>query len=319
MDEPVPYREVREYARTLELESREVQAEFPVDRLVAALDALSGAAAAALEPAPAARLVESSTARYGAHAAGAYAKLLVSKLIEDYPSRARRIALPESIRTEYPRTLARIARGLPLVAHESYIAPHDEVGLSSPGHADFWRDLRLTAQLTVPLTASRVLDTVAFLPRTFYRGMGLAENLRCLWRVVTRLHGLGPVFRIHIDERDLSEYDETGWERAYLRAAEMLRLHPKVKGTVGRSWTHDPQLDRISPKLTYPRRQQMAHGAFMRLVGSDGPATQRALLKSPTRRRLYERGEYVPTVYRVVWPRRDMLRWSATRSRPSPS
>jgi hypothetical protein len=136
---------------------------------------------------------------------------------------------------------------------------------------------------------------------------------------VTRLHGLGPVFRIHIDERDLSEFDEAGWERAYLRAAEMLRLHPKVKGTVGRSWTHDPQLDRISPNLTYPRRQQMAHGAFMRLVGSDGQATKRALLKSATRRRLYERGEYVPTEYRVVWPRRDMLRWSSQCSRPSPS
>lgn len=319
MDEPAPYREVRKYARTLELESREVQSEFPVDRLVAALDALSGAAAAALEPAPAARLVESATARYGAHAAGAYAKLLVSKLIEDYPSRAQRIPLPESIRTEYPRTLARIAGGLTVVAHESYVAPHDEVGLGSAGHADFWRDVRLAAQLSVPLTASRILDTVAFLPHAFYRGMGPAEDLRFLWRVVTRLHGLGPVFRIHIDERDLSEFDEAGWERAYLRAAEMLRLHPKVKGAVGRSWTHDPQLDRISPTLTYPRRQQMAHGAFLRLVGSDALATKRALHKSATRRRLYERGEYVPTVYTVVWLRRDMLRWSATRSRPSPS
>jgi hypothetical protein len=319
MVEPVPYQEVREYARTLELESREVQSEFPVDRLVAALDALSGPAAGALQPAPALRVVESATARYGAHAAGAYAKLLVSKLIEDYPSRARRIPLPESIRTEYPRTLARIACGLTVVAHASYVAPHEEVGLGSAGHADFWRDLRLAAQLSVPLTASRVLDTDVFLRHTFYRGMGPAEDLRFLWRVVTRLHGLGPVFRIHIDERDLSEFDDAGWERAYLRAAEMLRLYPNVKAAVGRSWTLDPQLDRVSPNLTYPRRQQMAHGAFLRLVGPEADATRRALLKSATRRRLYECGEYVPTVYTIVWPRRDMLRWSATRSRSSPS
>jgi hypothetical protein len=174
----------------------------------------------------------------------------------------------------------------------------------------------LSAQLTVPLTASRVLDTLTFLPRTFYRDMGLAENLRCLRFLVLRLHGLGPVFRIHIDERDLSEFNDAGWDRAYLRVAEMLRLHPKVKGAVGTSWTLDPQLDHISPRLSYPRRCQVDHGAFLRFEGPSELTTQRALAKSTTRRRLYERGEYVPGAYTIVWPRRDFLRWAASKAKP---
>lgn len=301
MDESLPDLEARDYGESLDVECRALQADVPIDRLVAELDALSGAAASALRPAPAVRLVESATARYGALATGAYGKLLVSKLVGDASSRIRRIPLPESIRAEYPATLARIARGLRGVSHASYVGEH----------GDFWRDLRLSAQLSVPLTASRVLDRISFLPRTFYRNMGLAEDLRCLGRVAFRLRGLGPVFRVHIDERDMSDFDDAGCERAYLRAAEMLQLYPGVKGAVGTSWTHDPQLDRISPRLTFPRRMQLAHGAFLRREGPSEETTERALRKSATRRGFYERGEYVPVGYTIVWPRRGMLRWAA--------
>jgi hypothetical protein len=222
--------------------------------------------------------------------------------------------LPDSIKALYPSTFHRIARGLTTVPHESYIATHGEVGVISTGHADFWRDLRLAAQLAVPLTASRALDRMTFLPRTFYRQMGPKENLRCLRFLVLRLHGLGPLFRTHIDERDPSELDDSGWDRAYLRIAEMLRLHRNIKGTVGTSWSLDPRLDHVSPRRSYGRRNMLAHGAFLHVEGPSEIATQRALKKSATRRRAYERGEYIPTTYSVVWPRRDFLRWAASKA-----
>jgi hypothetical protein len=292
--------EARDHARALGPEARELEAAVPLERLVAELDGLSGAAAGALRPGPAARLVERGRATFGASATGACAKRLVLRLIEDHPSRLRRLALPDAVRELYPSTLRRIAHGIAGIPHEAYVA----------ASGDFWRDLRLASQLTVPLTASRVLDRIAFLPRSFYRDMGLRENLRCLRSVVLRLHGLGPLFRVHIDERDLSEFDEAGWDRAYLRAAEMLRLYPKTRGTVGTSWTLDPQLDRLSPRLSYARQCQLDHGAFLRREGPSELTTQRALAKSSARRRAYERGEYVPTTYTIVWPRRDLLRWA---------
>ena len=43
-------------------------------------------------------------------------------------------------------------------------------------------------------------------------------------------------------------------------------------------------------------------------------ATQRALAKSPTRLALYERGEYTPVTYTILWPRRDLLRWAASKA-----
>ena len=304
MDEPSSREETRTHAASLADASGEVLVAFPIDRLVAELDGLRGVAASELMPAPAVRRIEAARARYGTRAAGSYAKLVVWTLIQDLPTRLARLPLPASIREVYPATLRRIASRLAIVPDDAYVA---ELG-------DFWRDLRLASQLAVPLTASRVLDRVAFLPASFYRSMGARENLRCLRFLAFRLHGLGPLFRIHIDERDLSEFNDAGWDRAYLRAAEMLRLYPESLGTVGTAWTLDPALDPISPHLTYTRRSQTDHGAFLRNEGPSELTTRRALAASRTRRLAYESGAYVPTTYSAVWARRDHLRWAAAKA-----
>jgi hypothetical protein len=305
---------VREHGRRLDEASRAVQAELPLERLVAEIDRLAGPAAGLLEPPPAARAVAAARARHGAAAAGAYAQRLVLRLIEDQPARLQRIALTDAVRSLYPGWLERIARGLVAADPEAYIAPHAEVGVSAPGRADFWRDLRIAAQLAVPVTGSRALDLGSHLTRSFYRGLGARENLRALRFLVLRLGGLGPLFRMHIDERNPVELDEAGYDRAYLRVAELLRLYPKVKGSVSISWTLDPKLDGISPTRAYGRRTCTAHGAFLHYEGPSELATRRALKRSPTRRRLYEAGAYVPTNYSVVWPRRDLLRWAESRA-----
>ena len=42
---------------------------------------------------------------------------------------------------------------------------------------------------------------------------------------------------------------------------------------------------------------------------------ENATAKSQTRRRLYEAGEYLPVAHRILWLRRDILRWAdQTRS-----
>jgi hypothetical protein len=304
VDEPSWREEARAHAGILAEASGEVLVAFPIDRLVAELDGLRGVAASELMPAPAVRRIAAARARYGIPAAGSYAKLVVWTLIQDLPNRLARLPLPASIREVYPATLRRIASRLAIVPDDAYVA---ELG-------DFWRDLRLASQLAVPLTASRVLDRVAFLPASFYRNMGPRENLRCLRFLAFRLHGLGPLFRVHIDERDLSEFNDAGWDRAYQRAAEMLRLYPESLGTVGTAWTLDPALDLISTHLTYTRRCQTDQGAFLRNEGPSELTTRRALAASRTRRLAYERGEYVPTTYSAVWARRDHLRWAAAKA-----
>lgn len=300
----------RECLRRLDAETRGLQAELPTERVVAEVDALAGVDAASLEPGPALRAVAQAREKHGGEAAGAWAKLLILRLIESYPARIRRIVLPASIEAFYPPTLHKIARGLAQVDHESYIAPHAEVALVAPGHADFWRDLRLASQHSLPICASRAMDRVSYLSHTFYRHLGPKENLRALRFLVFRLHGMGPLFRMHIDERDLSDFDPEGWETSMLRVVEMLRLYPEVKGTVGTGWGSDPKLEHISPRRGRANRIQMAHGAFRRYEGTSELIVQRAIKKSATRRRLYESGEYVPTAYTTVWARRDILRWA---------
>jgi hypothetical protein len=292
--------EVREYATLLGRQTQEIQARISIPLLLSELGALSAAGKTTSIPASVTRSISFACDTFGAQNAGAFAKLIVLALIDAYPQRARGIVLPESIKSEYPKTFKRILTGILSGSHESYFA---ESG-------DFWRDLCLAAQFWVPLTTSRIMDRCAFLPRTFFRYMGYALNLRSLGFVVFRLHGLGPIFRVHIDERDTSDFNESGWELSYFRVAEMMRLYPTIKGVAGSSWTLDPQLDRISPKIAYPRRCLVENGAYLHFDGPGEKHTQLALKKSATRRRYYEAGEYLPTAYTIVWPRRDILRWA---------
>lgn len=300
-------REVSKCMESVRAETRDIQSDVPLRRLIEEIDGLAGRDASALLPAPAARFLTHAIERFGACATGAYAKLLVLTLIAESDSRIRRLALPEAVRTSYPRILERIARGLIPVPNAAYVA----------AGGDFERDLRLASQLSVPMNASRHMDRSSFIDHSFYRGQGKAQNLRSLMFLVLRLRGLGPLFRVHIDERDLADFSDAGWEQCYLRIAEMLRLNPAVKGVVGTSWTLDPQLDGISPRLTHPRRQHVAHGAFLHCDGPGEIHTRRATGTSATRRRLYEEGKYRPACYTFVWPRQDVLEWAATVSRPA--
>jgi hypothetical protein len=259
-------REVSDYMESLRAEVRDIESDVSLRRLIEEIDGLAGRDASPLVPAPAARFLAHALERFGADATGAYAKLLVLTLVAESEPRIRRIELPGSVRALYPRTLDRIAGGLIAAPNAAYAA----------AGGDFERDLRLASQLSVPMSASRHIDRSSFLDHGFYRGQGKAHNLRCLRFLLLRLRGLGPLFRVHIDERDLADFSDAGWEQCYLRIAEMLRLNPAVKGVVGTSWTLDPQLDEISPKLAYPRRQLVEHHAFLHHDGPGEIHTRRA-------------------------------------------
>ena len=99
-------------------------------------------------------------------------------------------------------------------------------------------------------------------------------------------------------------------ESTYLCVASLLRMHPEVAGLTAYGWFYDPQLDEISPRLSYLRQRPLERGAiFLRGHTSDFDI-KNATAKSQTRRRLYEAGEYKPVAHRILWLRRDILRWA---------
>jgi hypothetical protein len=228
---------------------------------------------------------------------GVVAKELVARYLTRLPASLEKSALPLSIIQQYPTAVRYIISSI--------------VGDPDASYGSFDRDLRLASGFTVPAGAE-VVDFRCWLPENFYRKKGLKENLRCLSFVMLRLGSRGPLFRMHLDARHLEEFNPVGRNRCFARIAELLEAMPGVRGLVGTSWFYDPQLERISPHLHYLRKVPMDGGAFLRIDGPGEIHTQRATVRSETRRRLYKEGKYSPVCATVVWPRKDLLAWSIT-------
>lgn len=277
----------------------------PVDAVIARLDALP-AAVSLEEP----RLIVTDVAdrialRHGADMAGKYCKLVVLTLFARFPDRVARVRFPPEVADYYARAEA--------IAIDTARTMADTEYRANPNF--LLKDLRLASQLSLPCGAQAV-DFRAWLPPSFYRNNGLRDNLGALWFVATNLGGMGPLFRIHTDTRDLSEFNEQGWTDCYRRIAALLKLYPEVRGVVGTSWFFDPALDRVSPHLSYLRKIPVHNGAYLRRDGESDGNTALALAKSQTRQKFHAEGKYTPCCFTVVWARRDLLRWAEGPASP---
>lgn len=230
---------------------------------------------------------------------GFVAKELVARSLTRLTSFIEASALPLSIIQQYPVAVGYIVNSL-ILESEAFYGDETE--------SYFDRDLRMASGFTIPAGA-QIVDLRCWLPRSFYRFQGMKENLRCLLFVRFQLGGLGPLFRIHTDTRNLVDFNESGWNDCYARIVELLEVMPEVKGMVGTSWFYDPQLEKISPKLDYLCKIPMGGGAFLRIDGSGDVHTERAISRSPTRKRLYEEGKFLPVCATLIWSKKDIVRW----------
>jgi len=207
--------------------------------------------------------------------------------------------LPDEVLALYPDAVGRLLTYLRDSADEEYYFPNDF----------FFKDLRFAAGLSVPCGA-QVVD--------WRSGIGYRASVRWVLRNPSpRYIGLflgsaqiRPWFRIHTESRYLKDFNEAGWDACYLRIAALLRKHPEVLGMAGTSWFYDPQLDSVSPNLSYLRLRPMERGASVIWSGTTEFDISSATAKSNTRRRLYEEGKYIPVSYSLLWPRKQLLAWA---------
>lgn len=224
-------------------------------------------------------------------------RALVAHLASTLRFRLGELALPADVLNRLPSALNRLHAFLSS-ARETYTL----------GDEYFLRDVRLAAGWSAPC-GSEVIDlrTRVSLPA----GLLIAIRARAPRLMVRTLKPGGvPWFSPHTDPRYLVEFDEAGWERTYRNVAALLRRHPGIAGVAGYSWFYDPRLEEISPRLAYLRRRPLDGGAFVLRGHTTDFDITNATVKSPTRRRLYEAGEYVPIGYRMVWLRGDILSWA---------
>jgi hypothetical protein len=127
--------------------------------------------------------------------------------------------------------------------------------------------------------------------------------------------GAKPWTEMHLDARNLRNFNAEGFHASYRRMAAFVRLRPDLAGATGASWLYDPQLSRVSPKLAFVRETAEEGGGHVIRLRTDPVQISYALARSPQRRQLYESGRYKPACYAMYWPRRALLDWDAKQSR----
>ena len=227
-------------------------------------------------------------------------RALIAHWALEMPGRITAADLPQASLELYPEWIGRLADFLTAAAD-----PYDR---------DFWaKDVRISLVLSVPGARTQMIDLSS--------PMGPGQVLRHAregwgWSVIPSYlaaQSWKPWLEVHTESRELSDFNEAGWDRAWATAAEICKRRPQMAGMLGSSWFYDPPLEQISPRLAYLRVNPLKHGAFLLHQGPGEIHTQRAATSSPTRAALIEKGEYTARSWIVAWPRAALIRWADSR------
>jgi hypothetical protein len=227
-----------------------------------------------------------------------YHKLIIVSLIDKNRTTLHHINMPGSIKKLYEKSFGRIVREIEINPDEFYEFPKDK----------FVKDLNLCALKLIPVGPCVI--EMSELPKYFLLKKGLSQFIKGLIFVSFQTGGFKPFYQIHTYRSGLAEFNEPEWDRAYLRIADLLKIETRVKGAFGSSWFVDPGLQFISPRLTYLRERFEHNGGKIFYIESTVEDVRNATLVSPTRRRLYEEGKYIPRKYMRIWPRKQLISWA---------
>jgi len=235
----------------------------------------------------------------GSSALENYHKMVLVYLISDFESRIRGRRVPNSIQGLFAVSFQRILAQLESAEKHFYLHSNDL----------FRKDLALCRLKLLPC-GSELVDRYSGVPRSILFRGGLRQFAGCTRFFALKGNGFRPWYESHWDRRQIRSFTPEGYDQCYLRIAELLELDPQIKGMMGSSWWFDPALEAISPNLSFLRQVPLENGAQLFRVGTSATATQHAIHLCAERRRLYDSGDYLPTIYLLAWTRQDMLAWA---------
>ncbi len=184
------------------------------------------------------------------------------------------------------------------------------------GHDLFHKEFGIAA-VRLYVAGCQLVDAGCGIPRSLLLRGSPLDWLRNAAMMLS-LGGHRPFFEIHAHKFMRELFGEEGRDECYRCCAELYALHPEVRGMIAGSWFYDPALEQVSPRLVYLRRVPLAGGAWLLFV-NDGPdARANALATSPTRRRLFEEGKYLPKNYMIVWSKARQQAWARSSQPSSP-
>lgn len=231
-----------------------------------------------------------------------YHKIVLLELILQNYDRISESDLPSEIKTLYRNDFERIAFEILNTKYTgSFLYTNDK----------FRKDIGLCSMRLIPVGAIKIhLDR---LPLSFLLRHNTKNKIDAINYLIFKLKGYKPFYNMHLYQQTpklMNEFNEEGWKNYYKRMALLLKKNPIVKGIFGSSWFFDPKLERISPHLSYLKNLVTDNGGELFYLGPSEEAVKDATLKSKTRYRLFVEGKYVPTRYLIIWPRKELIKWS---------
>lgn len=242
-------------------------------------------------------LIPSGVLPDGAEISRIFLKAAIIQGMLDMLASAAFAKLPARVRAQQIRQLQRIAAD-----------GEDTAEWLQVDHDLFHKEFGI-ATLRLYVAGAQLIDSRCGIPRSTVLRGGLRALPKNLAKVF-RLGGFRKYFQIHTHKFMLDAFNEEGWTECYLCCAELYELHPEVLGMFGSSWFYDPVLADISPRLSYLSAVPLASGAELFFVAEGGSACDNSLSTSPTRRKLYEEGKYLPKSYMLAWGKSDQTAWA---------
>ncbi len=240
-------------------------------------------------------LFENILSNYGEHVLALYNKLAISLLIKDSVQNLRYAKeTPDSILDLYRKWFEN-------VLHDS--AENIDAHYSYKNDA-FLKELGVCTLRLVPVGGAWVVEKSGIWRKFLLTG-GYRQFIEGLQFSLLKIKAFKPFYQIHTADRYLDGFNSDERDQAYLRISELLKLNPEMKGFFALSWLYDPELENVSPRLAYLRKIPEQNGAKVFKIGSGEDDIKNALAKSPTRKKIYDEGSYIPTSYLLIWPRKS--------------
>ncbi|MGA2966075.1 MAG: hypothetical protein ABSD64_07675 [Terriglobales bacterium] len=144
-------------------------------------------------------------------------------------------------------------------------------------------------------------------PRSWLFKIPFASLPGVLYFLARKLKGFAPCIMPHVAYRRESPLTRD-CEKTWYRMALSVERQPKILGMVGCSWIFSPDTFKASPRFSLFVEPALESGG---LVTRRGKVHGNAFMAgSETRRKLYESGEFKPTMGVFLWSRDQMIQWA---------
>lgn len=241
--------------------------------------------------------------RNGFHLYALYQKHAILSFILYSISNIEKKDLPRNVKRLYEGWFKRIFEDQNILKDEYYSYDNDE----------FQKDLAVCIQKLIPVGGCWVIETSGAMDRNYFTSSGITQFIDSLRIIFRKPYGRKHFYLIHTVKKFIDKFTENELEKSYINIADILKRNKKMKGLIRSSWFIDPQIDKVSPRLTYIRKTPEMNGAILFRIGTKETDIQLATLKSPTRRKLYREGLYMPVRHAYVWHRENIINWADNR------